>query len=53
MADFKGGRHTNATLKAIQSLYQNSKICIKYNDGQISEPIKGMRQGCGVSPELF
>jgi hypothetical protein len=34
-------------LKAIQSLYQNSKISVKYNDGQISEPIntnKGVRQ---------
>jgi hypothetical protein len=37
-------------------LLQNSKICIKYNDGQISEPInvnKGVRQGCGLSPEMF
>jgi hypothetical protein len=43
-------------LKAIQSLYQNSKISIKYNDGQISEPIntnKGVRKGCGLSPDLF
>jgi hypothetical protein len=35
-------------LKAIQSLHQNKKISIKYNDGQISEPIntnKGVRQG--------
>jgi hypothetical protein len=43
-------------LKAIHSLYQNSKISIKYNDGQISEPIntnKGVRQGCGLSSDLF
>jgi hypothetical protein len=43
-------------LKVIQSLYQNSKISIKYNDRQISEPIntnKGVRQGCGISPDLF
>jgi hypothetical protein len=43
-------------LKATTSLYQNSKISIKYNDGQISEPIntnKGVRQGCGLSPDLF
>jgi hypothetical protein len=43
-------------LKAIQSLYQNSKIRIKYNDGPISEPIsvkKGVRQGCVLSLELF
>jgi hypothetical protein len=43
-------------LKAIQSLYQNSKIRIKYNDGPISEPInvnKGVSQGCGLSPVLF
>jgi hypothetical protein len=43
-------------LKAIQSLYQNSNIHIKYIDGPISEPInanKGVRQGCGLSPELF
>jgi hypothetical protein len=43
-------------LKAIQSLYKISKICIKYNEGQTSEPIntnKGVRQGCGLSPALF
>jgi hypothetical protein len=43
-------------LKAIRNLYQNSKISIKYKDGQISEPIntnRGVRQGCGLSPDLL
>jgi hypothetical protein len=32
------------------------KISIKYNDGKISESInsnKGVRRGCGLSPDLF
>jgi hypothetical protein len=42
--------------KSIQSLYKNSKICIKYYDGQISDPIntnKRVKKGCGLSPDLF
>jgi hypothetical protein len=42
--------------KAIQSLYKNSKICIKYYDGQLSDPVntnKGVKQGYGLSPDLF
>jgi hypothetical protein len=42
--------------KAIQSLYKNSKVCIKYYDGQLSDPIntnKGVKQGWGLSPDLF
>jgi hypothetical protein len=56
MADFKGWRHTNATTESHTEPYQNSKISIEYNDGQISERIntnKGVRQGCGLSPDLF
>jgi len=56
MADFKGGRHTNWILKAMQSLHENSKISLKYNCGKISEPVntnKGVRLGCGLSPDLF
>jgi len=52
MADFRAGRHTNATFKSnILSPYENSKTHIKYNDGQNSEPIntnKVVRQGCGL-----
>jgi hypothetical protein len=43
-------------LQAIQSLYQNSKTCVKYNDGQTSKPINintGVRQGYGLSPDQF
>jgi hypothetical protein len=43
-------------LKATLSLHQNSKISIKYNYGQISEPIntnKRVGQGCGLSQNLF
>jgi hypothetical protein len=43
-------------LKARQNFYKNSKICTKYNEGQISEPIntnKGARHGCGLAPDLF
>jgi hypothetical protein len=42
--------------KAIQSLYKNLKVCIKYHDRQLSDPIntnKGVKQGCGLSPDLF
>jgi hypothetical protein len=40
----------------MQSPYKNKTNCIKYLNGQISEPIitnKGVRQGCGLSPSLF
>jgi hypothetical protein len=43
-------------IRAMQSLYRNSNICIKYLNGQISEPIitnKGVRKGLGLSPSLF
>lgn len=32
MADFKGGKHANSTMKATYSPYQNSEIFIKYNE---------------------
>jgi hypothetical protein len=43
-------------LKATHSLYRNSKICLKYNPGQISESIstnRGVRQDCELSRDLF
>jgi hypothetical protein len=56
MADFSEEDIPMQLLKALQRLYQNSKICKKkYNDEQISEPIntnKEVRQGCGLSPDL-
>jgi hypothetical protein len=36
----------------VQSLYKNSKICLKYNEGQINTS-QGVRQGFGLSPDLF
>ena len=40
----------------MQSLYQHSTICKKYNYEQFSEPItinNGVRWGCGLSLNLF
>ena len=47
---------TNYLLNTIKCIYRNTKVRIKFNDGIFSEPIytnKGVRQGCGLSPELF
>ena len=46
----------NYLLNTIKSIYRNTKVRIKFNDGIFSEPIytkKEVRQGCGLSPVLF
>jgi hypothetical protein len=43
-------------IDAIKYLHKDPEICIKFTDGQISEPLptkKGVRQGCGLFPILF
>jgi len=45
----------NYLLNKIKYIYRDTKIRIEFNDG-VSEPIhinRGVRQGCGLSPELF
>jgi len=46
----------NYLLNTIKSIYSNTKLRIKFNDGIFSEPVytnKRVRQGCGLSPVLF
>jgi len=45
----------NYLLNTIKRIYRNRNVRIKFKDG-IFEPIhikKGVRQGCGLSPELL
>jgi len=46
----------NYLLNTIKCIYRNTKVRIKFNDGNFSEPIytkRGVRQGCVLSPVLF
>jgi len=45
----------NYLLHKIKCIYRNTKIRIKFNDGipELIHIIKGVRQGCGLSPILF
>jgi hypothetical protein len=38
MVDFNGVRHTNATFESNTESVSKLKICLKYSDGQVSEP---------------
>jgi hypothetical protein len=47
---------TPQLIETIKSLYKDMEICMRFTDGQISEPVltnKVMRQGCGLTPILF
>jgi hypothetical protein len=43
-------------IAATQSLYKNTKICIKLPNHKLSQILnisKGVKQGCGLTPTLF
>jgi hypothetical protein len=42
--------------EVLKSLYEDTELCIRFTDGQLSEPTpinRVVRQGCGLSPTAF